>query len=80
LPHLSTRSFIGLFVMGIGSLKFVDHGWAELAGGQGVYLYSSKMASRLDLINFSNLKFYIFVYFLALVMVVFLVIYLGSLN
>jgi hypothetical protein len=26
LPHLSTRSFIGLFVMGIGSLKFVDHG------------------------------------------------------
>ena len=71
---------MGVFSIGIGALRFVDHGWAELVGGQGLYLYSSKMASRLDLINFSNLKFYIFIYFFALVMVVLLVIYLDSLN
>ena len=71
---------MGVLSMGMGALRFVDHGWAELAGGQGIYLYSSKMASRLDLINFSNLKFYIFIYFFALVIVVLLVIYLDSLN
>lgn len=79
LPYLSTRSFMNVFSIGIGALKFVDHGWAELMGGQGLYLYSSKVASRLDLMNFSNLKFYIFIYFFALLIVVFLLIYLGSL-
>jgi len=65
---------MGMFTAGMGALKFVDHGWAELVGGQGIYLYSSKMASRLDLINFSNLKFYIFIYFFALVILVLLII------
>ena len=80
LPFLSTRTFIPVLKIGGGLIKAVDHGWLELLGGQGLNKVSSRAASYVDLLNFSNLKNYIFIYFLGLILFTIMVIYSDSLN
>ena len=71
--------FISRLKLGSLVIKYGDQGWMEYAGGQGVNRVSLKLASYLDLLNYSNLKFYVYFYFLGLITLIILI-YLNSLK
>ena len=80
LPYLSSVLFMPFLKAGETIIKHSDQGWIEFIGGQGVYKMATSLSSYLDLINYSNLKFYIFIYFFVFIMAILLIVYLNSLN
>ena len=74
IPGLTTEMFIPLLLKGGKLLKMVDQGWIEYYGGQGINSKIIKISSYLDLVNYSNIKFYIFVRFLVFMLVLILMV------
>lgn len=80
LPGLTSELFIPLLIKGGNLLKIVDQGWMEFYGGQGINFKVTKLSIVSDLINYSNIKFYIFIGFLLFIITFILLMYLSSLN
>nr|YP_010139284.1 NADH dehydrogenase subunit 5 [Kaylathalia klovstadi]QQK54738.1 NADH dehydrogenase subunit 5 [Kaylathalia klovstadi] len=68
LPALSTILFSPTMKLGGSLVKFLDHGWLEQLGGQGVILSMSKYSSFLDYFVTLNIKNYILSFFFVLVL------------
>lgn len=66
LPSLRRILFMPLIKLGSLFMKFVDQGWLEFLGGQGILAKSIKISSNIDLFNFINVKFYLFMFFMVL--------------
>nr|UHY94359.1 NADH dehydrogenase subunit 5 [Folsomia candida] len=65
LPFISSFTAMPLVSYGAKILKFVDQGWVEFMGGQGFIDKSKFMGSKVDLLNSVNLKFFMFSFFSA---------------
>lgn len=80
LPFLTSIIFIPSLKIGGTVIKYVDQGWVEFLGGQGVFNKTSFISTRVDFINLLNLKFYLFRFFIILIILIFIVFYLNSLK
>lgn len=78
LVFLTRNLFTPLNKYGLIAVKLLDQGWLELLGGQGIYIYSSSIVSRLDLQLSINIKFYLFL-FIIFIFILLVLIYLNSL-
>nr|YP_009032778.1 NADH dehydrogenase subunit 5 [Folsomotoma octooculata]AGL95078.1 NADH dehydrogenase subunit 5 [Folsomotoma octooculata] len=68
LPMLSTMLLMPILSLGLKLIKYMDQGWLEYMGGQGVILYFSNSASIIDYSNFLNIKYYLFIFFVMIFM------------
>nr|YP_009330289.1 NADH dehydrogenase subunit 5 [Orchesella cincta]ANJ04206.1 NADH dehydrogenase subunit 5 [Orchesella cincta] len=67
MPMLSTLNFMPLLNLGKFLLKTLDQGWVEFFGGQGVYSTLRFSGSYLDYGLLSNVKAYLFMFFMTLI-------------
>lgn len=72
IPFLSTFFFIPLLRVGKSLLKFMDQGWVELLGAQGLNQGLIKRSHVIDYFYFLNLKSYLFIFF---VVIIFLIVF-----
>jgi len=63
LPFLTSIIFIPSLKIGGIVIKYVDQGWVEFLGSQGVINKTNFVSSKIDFINLLNLKFYLFFFF-----------------
>jgi hypothetical protein len=73
IPYLSTLFIIPLLSLGKTLIKYIDQGWVEYLGGQGVNKNVSFFSSKMDYFYILNLKSYLLIFFMFLI---FLIIYL----
>lgn len=80
LPPLSTV-FITYYPLSLGKfyIKTVDTGWSELLGGQNLYKTFISISIYLQILHKNNLKLYIIIFFLWVLVFIILVFYLNSL-
>nr|YP_009480516.1 NADH dehydrogenase subunit 5 [Cryptopygus terranovus]APC61723.1 NADH dehydrogenase subunit 5 [Cryptopygus terranovus] len=64
LPFVSSIFFMPILKWGQVLLKFTDQGWLEFFGGQGLISKASSVSSFIDYLNFSNVKYYLFLIFM----------------
>ena len=69
MPGLTTELWMPLLWTGGSLLKYVDQGWIEFYGGQGLNFKINRISASLDLMNYSNIKFYVFTLFLIIVLI-----------
>nr|YP_010022117.1 NADH dehydrogenase subunit 5 [Allonychiurus kimi]QOL12119.1 NADH dehydrogenase subunit 5 [Allonychiurus kimi] len=67
LPMLSTYLLMPLLKLGETLLKQLDQSWLEMMGGQGFIKNTMLMADKADLFNFLNLKLYLSLFFLTVI-------------
>nr|YP_009753958.1 NADH dehydrogenase subunit 5 [Dicranocentrus wangi]QIT06439.1 NADH dehydrogenase subunit 5 [Dicranocentrus wangi] len=72
MPIISTYSFMPLLSLGNFLIKYLDQGWVELFGGQGVHYFFSKTSLFIDKWYFLNLKSYFFLFFIFLLFILFM--------
>jgi len=64
LPFLTTIMFMLLTKVGEGLIKRADQGWIEYIGGPGFMAHSQGGAVIIDTLNVTNIKRYIFAFFI----------------
>lgn len=79
MPFLSTVFLMPALHFGKILVKFLDQGWVEYLGGQGVRKSLGMYGSKIDFFTFLNLKNYLLVSFILIVFFI-LLFYLGSLK
>jgi len=67
LPNLSTKPLIKNLVFGLNIIKYVDHGWIEILGPQGIYLYLSNKYSQINLWGLVKIKSYLFIFIIFII-------------
>jgi hypothetical protein len=80
LPFLTRVIFIPSLKIGSAVIKYADQGWMEFLGGQGFINKAGFVSTRVDFINLLNLKFYLFIFFITVTILVFIRFYLNSLK
>ena len=70
LPIISTVFFIAPLRIGFKILKYLDHGWLEEAGGQGLFKKIRTGAPILDGWNLLGIKSYLFIFFFIILVLV----------
>jgi len=70
LPFLTSIIFIPSLKIGGIVIKYVDQGWVEYLGSQGVINKTNFISSKVDFINLLNLKFYLFIFFILISIVI----------
>lgn len=79
IPIISTSLFIVALKIGANLLKFVDQGWVEYLGGQGLIKTLNIKGVRLDYSLFTGVQVYLIVFFIILGFIVWFT-YLNSLS
>lgn len=79
LPSLSTYLFMPFLKLGSFLVKYLDQGWVEFIGGQGLSRSMQFISSRVDYSYMINLKIYLFI-FLVFTSMLLIYFYLNSLN
>jgi len=69
MPILSTSLIMSWLKVGPVLLKFVDQGWVEALGGQGLIYSNRGVGSKLDFSALIGLKMYLFGGFLVVVLI-----------
>lgn len=69
LPALTRIFFMPVLHLGRLVIKYLDHGWIEYIGGQGLIFVIKSRASYLDYYNWVGVKSYLFLIFVAVVFV-----------
>ena len=64
LPYISTVFFVDNLKHGFKVVKFLDHGWLEKLGGQGIFSKVTSLSSALDNWNVIGVKTYLLILFL----------------
>uniref|UniRef100_A0AAU6PTE9 NADH-ubiquinone oxidoreductase chain 5 n=1 Tax=Homidia sp. TaxID=3054010 RepID=A0AAU6PTE9_9HEXA len=67
LPFFSTGLIIPSLKIGAFLVKFLDQGWMEQLGGQGIIYGAMKQSSFLDYVYSLSLKIYFFIFFIMLI-------------
>jgi len=76
LPLISSAGAINWLDGGVKLLKFVDQGWVEILGGQGVSTYKTHKGVIFDYRLLRGLKLYLF----GGLLVIFIILYYNYLN
>ena len=79
IPYLSTFFIIPTYYLGGWLIKWVDQGWVEVLGGQGLIFSFSGVANKLDFSLWVPLKLYVFIFIVLGVILLVLLIYFNSL-
>lgn len=79
LPFLSTVFLIPVLKAGKFLRKYLDQGWVDFIGGQGIFNFFRRKSAKIDYFLYLNLKRYLFIFFIILIFVI-IVFYLNSLK
>jgi len=69
LPVVSTAIFMPLLKLGQMFLKFIDQGWLEFIGGQGIITQFRGYSVEYDSFNVLNIKSYLLLFFFLIIFV-----------
>lgn len=80
LPYISTFGINYFFInLGILNYKFLDQGWSEFLGSQGLFKFFKKISVLFQYIFKNSLKIYIIIFLIWIILLLIYIFYLNSL-